>query len=235
LLRIGLSWHGAKPEYDAYEHALLRRADELGIPVSIVWLAGSNRPFLADAISSLDGICFTGGEDVEPWRYGRDDAAPLCKTNPKRDAIEWQILKQLQRRSLPLLAICRGAQLLNVFNGGTLMPDLAERNSVHCGVLGAGARGQRDRGHSACRTRRLGSGVVNSSHHQAVESLAPGFQVCAQARDRTIEAFERASPGTPVILAVQWHPELMPLSTPLSKGVPDALLERLIPKVPRAT
>ncbi len=210
-------------EYDAYESAFKRRAEALGIPVSIIWLAGKHNPTPAD-LPHLDGICFTGGEDVEPHRYGRSDASALCATNPERDAIELALLEQAERRALPLLAICRGAQLLNVFHGGTLIPDLDARNDAH--------RAPPEKEHEVeiVPGTVLGSlaglgGTTNSSHHQAVDNLAQAFRLSAMAGDGTIEAFETPTAWQRFVVAVQWHPETMPAGAPLADPILDGLLQ----------
>jgi gamma-glutamyl-gamma-aminobutyrate hydrolase PuuD len=235
ILRIGLSWHGGDADYDAYEQALQRRAEALGIPIAIVWLAGVDRPTRSEMLPELDGICFTGGEDVEPSRYGRADAAALCSTNPERDSVEWSLLEALERKPPPLLAICRGAQLINVFHGGTLIPDLGDLNTAH--------RAPPEKAHNVhvlqgtMLAAAVGSGraLTNSSHHQAVDVLATDFCVAARAGDGTIEAFERTDGDAPFTLAVQWHPELMPSHLKLSEGPLDAFIQAASGNVPRGT
>ncbi len=233
MLRIGLSWHGGDREYDAYKAALLRRAQELEIPISITWLAGQNLPDLTAELQQLNGICFTGGEDLEPHRYGRSDALALCATNPGRDEIEWSMLGETERLGLPILAICRGAQLLNVFHGGTLVPDLGERNDVH--------RAPPEKEHDVeilpqTLLRSLAgtaTGLTNSSHHQAVDNLAEIFRQSAISLDGTIEAFEPwDSAMIAFCLAVQWHPELMMPGLPLADAVLDGLLRAAAVRAP---
>jgi putative glutamine amidotransferase len=230
-MRIGLSFHGGDPDYEYYPSALHRRADAIGISLETEWLAGKGRPQRFDLIDSLDAVVLTGGPDVGPERYGLTDTAGTCRTDPERDAIEWVLLEELTANPKPTLAICRGAQLLNVFHGGSLIPDLHERNAVH----------RRDdsfrrRAHDvALRPGTLLSaitgavhGAVNSSHHQAVDRLARGFRVSASSEDGVVEAFEPIdTEGHPFLLAVQWHPEAMEDGLPLSDYVLDALLRAL--------
>lgn len=226
MLCIGLSWQGANPAYDAYETALRRRAAALGISVDISWLAGKERPPLTSLLPGLNGIVFTGGPDVAPARYGDSDPAGICECDETRDAIEFALLEHVARRPIPTLGICRGAQLLNVFHGGTLVHDLGEANATH--------RGSPDKRHAL--EIRAGSaleaiagsntGTVNSSHHQAVDRLAEPFRRSALAADGTIEAYEYADASPhPFFLAVQWHPERMEPGSPLSDGVLDAFLK----------
>lgn len=228
-MRIGLSYHGGDHEYDAYPQALHRRAHALGIAIETVWLAGTERETRLDLFEGLDGIVLTGGADVEPRRYGFADPQGLCKTKPERDAVEWEILERLQARPLPTLAICRGAQILNVFHGGSLIADLAGRNAVHR------REGDEWREHGVRiaadsllqRLAGITSGTVNSSHHQAVERLAEGFRVSAVSADGVVEAFEPSDFRTSFLLAVQWHPEAMAAGEALADPVLDALLHGL--------
>lgn len=227
-MRIALSYHGGDSDYDDYTEALHRRARALGVDIETLWLAGSGRAADLDALSSAHGVVLTGGPDVEPHRYAFEDVEGICKTSPERDAVEFEILERLQRLQLPMLAICRGAQILNVFHGGTLIPDLGERNAIHR------RDGQERRFHDVAivegtqlrKTAGKRGGLVNSSHHQAIGRLAPGFRVGALSTDdAVIEAYERAKPeSAPFLLAVQWHPEGMEAGLPLADSVLDAFL-----------
>lgn len=226
-MRIGLSYHNGDPDYDAYPAALQRRAKALGLEIQPHWLAGAGRQARMELVESLDAVVLTGGADVEPHRYGFADPDGLCRTSAERDAVEWNLLERLQARPLPLLAICRGAQILNVFHGGSLIPDLGERNAVHRRT----GQERRSHGIAIAEDSRLhhiaGSarGMVNSSHHQAVNRLASGFRVSATSEDGVIEAFEpQRSDGRPFLLAVQWHPEGMEPGSPLADRVLDAFL-----------
>lgn len=225
-MRIGLSYHGGDSDYDAYAQALARRGEALGIAVETLWLAGSGLPGQIAALDAIDAVVFTGGADVEPCRYGREDAATVCRCDPERDAREWAMLERLRHRPLPMLAVCRGAQLLNVFHGGSLIPDLGVQNAVHR------RDGEVWRLHDVsirpesrlCEITGVLGGLVNSSHHQAVDRLAKGFRTTACSRDNVTEAFEPLRADGIFTLAVQWHPELMEPGLPLADRVLDAFL-----------
>lgn len=226
-MRIALSYHAGDDDYHAYPDALHRRAHALGIELQSIWLAGRGQPARLERLEDADAVVLTGGADVEPQRYGFSDPQGLCSTNPERDEVEWAILERLQQRALPTLAICRGAQLLNVFHGGTLIADLGKRNEIH-------RRDGERRAHDVAivESTRLHAiagkrgGLVNSSHHQAVGRLASRFRASAvSSEDAIIEAFEDLDPAsTPFLLAVQWHPEAMEAGLPLADRLLDAFL-----------
>ncbi|MBF6214668.1 gamma-glutamyl-gamma-aminobutyrate hydrolase family protein [Nocardia puris] len=174
-----------------------------GIPV-LLPPGGVARPELVDR---LDGLLLTGGADIEPARYGRPPAA-LGYTRADRDESEFALFALALAAGLPILAVCRGLQLVNVALGGTLIqhvPDVVGHEQ-HSG--GPGSFGD-------VRVRTVGgtrvSGLVGAEatvrchHHQAIDALAPGLVVSARADDGTIEAIER--PGEGFLVGVQWHPE----------------------------
>jgi putative glutamine amidotransferase len=172
-----------------------------GIPVVLPVLA----PDLAPAVlGRVDGLVLPGGSDVDPAEYGEDRVAETGRSDPGRDA--WDLacaLGALELR-LPLLAICRGAQVLNVALGGTLAQHVpghscAARSQEHVHAVRAGSR----------LASVLGAVEVgtNSLHHQAVARPGRGVRPVAWAPDGTVEGFE--VDGHNDVLAVQWHPELL--------------------------
>lgn len=162
------------------------------------------------AVRALDGargLVLTGGEDVEPRRYNAAPHPKLGAVDPARDAVELALLDAAWTRRLPLLAICRGLQLLNVFLGGTLFQDLPSERPAGVRHEGNGARHGLtvERGSTMCATLGATTLDVNSRHHQAVKDLAGDLLPTAWAEDGLIEGAE-AKDGRRV-LAVQWHPE----------------------------
>jgi len=160
-------------------------------------------------LEAAAGLVLTGGEDVEPARYGAAPHPMLGETDSGRDAMELALIAAARQRGLPILAICRGIQILNVALGGTLYQDLlSERpgpidhaNETSCHGLEVAPDSR------LFRTIGIRHGSVNSRHHQAVRDLAPGLVATAWADDGVIEAAEPAAAGEPWMLAVQWHPE----------------------------
>jgi len=157
----------------------------------------------------VHGLVLSGGEDVEPGRYGAAPHPKLGETDRARDAVEVALVAGAERRGLPILAICRGIQILNVALGGTLYQDLASERPGPVDHADASSRhGLRvDSGTLLHRTLATAQASVNSRHHQAIRDVAPALHVNAWAEDGVIEGAERKDPGGPWALAVQWHPE----------------------------
>ncbi|MBM3907369.1 MAG: gamma-glutamyl-gamma-aminobutyrate hydrolase family protein [Gemmatimonadetes bacterium] len=163
-------------------------------------------------IARVDGLLLTGGEDVDPSRYGADRHPATQKSHALRDATELALVGAARDRRLPVFAICRGLQLLNVALGGTLVQDLNIQRPSE--LLHAHEHARRDRVHEVTITantrlaRAVGGSVirVNTLHHQAVDRIAPALHVTALAPDDVIEAAESVDENW-WVLGVQWHPE----------------------------
>jgi putative glutamine amidotransferase len=186
----------------------------------------------AAAIEQLVGLCqglvLTGGADIDPSRYGHEPIPELGEVNPPRDAAELRALGCAVTRDIPVLGICRGHQLLNVYFGGTLCQDIGVEMEEaishlqttpweahhHSAVVEAGTRLA-----SAVGRQRL---EINSFHHQAIRRLAPNLEVSARADDGLIEAVE--SRDHRWVVGVQWHPERYEASA--DDGDPNLLLFR---------
>ncbi len=171
---------------------------------------------LSAALDGLDGLLLTGGLDVRPSLYGAVDCHPTVEINDSRDAYELPLTQAALARRLPVLAICRGVQVLNVAAGGTLIQDLpsARPSTVqHAVPTPRTTIAHRVRVESGSRLATMVSPRlspdnhldVNSRHHQAIDVVAPGFVVSATAPDGIIEAIEHST--LPFCMGVQWHPE----------------------------
>ena len=179
-----------------------------GIPLYLPMLD----PLQADAVASvLDGILFTGGGDVDPTWYGRSPSPNLGKVDAEQDSWEMALVRAGLAHDLPMLGICRGAQVMNVALGGTLVQHLPDITSLeHCVKERCSTPVHDVVVDEASRLRAIlgvGDLGVNSLHHQAVEELGEGLVPVAWAEDGTLEAIE--SSGTRRMIGVQWHPELM--------------------------
>jgi len=188
----------------------LRAVEEAGgLPVVIP-------PLDLDAIEPLldrlSGICLSGGPDIDPHAYGAEPDEHLGPTWPDLDRFELAIAGRADAREIPLLAICRGTQALNVVRGGSLvqhLPDLGGGVDHRQRIPGdQGSHPVRiDPGSRLATTVDTDSTCVNSFHHQAIDRLGDGLVATAWADDGTIEAIE--DPGRDFLLGVQWHAELL--------------------------
>jgi putative glutamine amidotransferase len=174
---------------------------------------------VAEALDGVSGLLLTGGEDLEPTLYGEARHATVTDVDPKRDEFETALVREARARRLPILAICRGVQVLNVACGGTLVQDISSQvpgSLEH--RLTVPPHQPFDLAHevwmdketllSRLMSDRLGGAdtcEVNSRHHQAVKQVAAGFRASATAPDGVIEAIE--DPSAAFCLGVQWHPE----------------------------
>jgi putative glutamine amidotransferase len=166
----------------------------------------------AAQIANVDGLILSGGHDIDPRLYGEESLQKIGMIWPERDRFDIRLLTGAEQRHLPVLGICRGAQLINVAHGGSLYQDLSyrqERTLKH------------DQGHTptlATQTAELIDGSylaklfaekeisINSFHHQLIKNMGKGLAISAQAKDGVVEAFENEDGS---IIGVQWHPEML--------------------------
>ena len=188
-----------------------------GIPLVVTPAHGG--PALRALFDLFDGLVLTGGEDVAPERYGEEILHPNVECVPERDALEFQLLEWALADDLPVLAICRGVQVLNVGLGGTLYQDLASDRPtplIHDQGLGDSPRPRAEPHHpvtvrsGSCLADVLGLETVevNSMHHQGIKTLAPPLAPVAHAPDGLVEGVEAADAARwSFLVGVQWHPE----------------------------
>jgi putative glutamine amidotransferase len=162
----------------------------------------------AVVLDAVGGLMLTGGEDVVPARFGAAPHPALGRTDAKRDAVEVALIEAARERRMPILAICRGIQIVNVAMGGSLYQDLPSERPGPIDHHDEAARHPVAVEPGTLLARVVGArpAPVISRHHQAVRDLAPGLRVSASAPDGVIECVEPAN-GGPWMLAVQWHPE----------------------------
>ena len=171
---------------------------------------------MRELFDRLDGVFLTGGVDVDPARYGEEKHALCGTTDSARDAIELMLLEYALEKKLPVLAVCRGIQILNVCQGGTLYQDVsaqvpAAMKHDYFPTPTQPSRNYLAHDISVDLNTRLGkilgerSVPVNSMHHQAIKDLAPGLKATAYAPDGIIEAVEGTNGH--YLIGVQWHPE----------------------------
>ena len=167
-------------------------------------------------VGEVDGLLLTGGGDVDPVFYGEERHPTIEDAEPGRDEFEIDLARRALSADLPMLAICRGAQVLNVAAGGSLVQDIdssvqgalthavREPRDAHAHDVSvvAGSRLERALGPAVARAHMC---RVNSRHHQSVARVGEGLVASATASDGVIEAIE--NPAARFCLGVQWHPE----------------------------
>lgn len=166
-------------------------------------------------LDRLDGICLSGGPDIDPALYAAEPHPELGPTEPDLDRFELAVAARADARQMPILAICRGTQALNVVRGGALhqhLPDL----STEIAHRQAGAGTEPSHPVEVEPDSQLAEAIggdavdldtVNSFHHQAIDRLGEGLRVSARAPDGTIEAVE--DPSRRFLIGVQWHAETL--------------------------
>jgi putative glutamine amidotransferase len=186
------------------------KGDDSNIEIRVLSYLREN----ADELKACDALVLSGGNDVHPELYGRMDAWDKMKdVDERRDRFEIALINAALAARLPVLGICRGAQIFNVAMGGTLVPDLP---SAGFQDHGRGKEGQKVHGIAIAPGSGLRSiagqdvAEVNTSHHQAIDRPGKGLAITARSTDGVAEAAEWEQPeGKSYLLLVQWHPERM--------------------------
>ena len=212
--------------------AYVRALESAGI-VPLIVPPLSSEGAAREILARVDGVVLTGGEDVEPSRYGQERLEQCGASNSGRDATEISLVRAAHELRRPLLAICRGPQLLNVALGGTLYQDIPSQVE---GALDHNARDERasrvhpvavEPGSRIAEAVQATSLSVNSLHHQSVRDVAPPLRVTAVAPDGVVEGIESVDDDWWVI-GVQWHPEEMTDSPEQwDRGIFRAFADRL--------
>ena len=201
--RIGITSCSKNADYEES----VRRAG--GEPVILDWRVLKNG---VEALADVDGVVMTGGPDVNPVEYGEERQRNIVSiADPARDRFELELARAALKNDAPVLAICRGMQVLNVAAGGSLVQDIPSS------VPGALPHQVSDPKNAIAHTVRMAPGSrvaqllaaseirVNSRHHQAVKRVGEGLLVTATSPDGIVEAMEK--PDARFCVAVEWHPE----------------------------
>jgi putative glutamine amidotransferase len=167
------------------------------------------------SLEGLNGILFTGGDDIDPSHYKEDPHPKTKKVDAARDAFELELAKLAFANDTPMLAVCRGLQVVNVAAGGTLIQDIvvepqgfSHQVDVPLSAIAHDVWVTKGSALAKVMNEALDGGEilqVNSRHHQAIKQTGAGFEVSATAPDGIIEAIER--PAARFCIGVQWHPE----------------------------
>jgi putative glutamine amidotransferase len=221
-LRVGIPWRTSQEERENtrqkldYYFAAVRKAGAEPVEVSLQ----QSKQELGEQLTALDAFVLPGSPaDIDPARYGSDKHKKTSDLDRNRESTDWAILDHALQNSKPVLAICYGCQLLNVYFRGSLIQDLRDQRPesiIHGSTdLPPGAvKGDVQHQASFAAGGRLASlngatdGTINSSHHQAIDKAGENLKVTAHASDGTIEGVELTSDSNWVV-GVQWHPERM--------------------------
>ena len=206
-----------------------------GLPVHIPLIPDER--FIASLVKELDGVLLPGSDtDVDPAYYGEDPHPKLGKVIPEKDQTDMLILSEAEKLNLPVLAICYGAQALNVSRGGSLIQDIEAQieNSL-----------QHRQGEPVTRNSheieieresllfaiggRPGDGKVkvNSHHHQSIGRIGKNLRAIAWANDGVIEGIQDIRPER-FVIGTQWHPELSWNTDDFSRAIFDAFVRRCV-------
>lgn len=222
--------HGAFPGYhrsyvnDDYIRSITEAG---GVPVIL--------PFNTDeaarnTMDHIDGLLLSGGHDVYPLNYGEEPYQSIGPVWPERDHFDCLLLEAAEKKGLPIMGICRGLQIINVYHKGTLYQDLSldkkcyikhsQNQSPETPTHTISIQLDSHLGRIIGRQQHISSPhdivwITNSHHHQTVHEVGQGLRVTAQAKDGTIEALEGIS--YPYLVAYQFHPEMMSINDPLAK------------------
>jgi len=221
------------PGLDAQQLVLLSRAKENGTYMQFLHRADSTlilKSAYGHPVDSIEawlqqaaGIVVTGGEDIHPSRYGKDDEVYKCgKFDLYRDSLELAMIAAARDRNIPMLGICRGEQMLNVALGGTLYTDIPTD-------IGKKIRHRKFRGTAThevsidslsllYQLTGVTSGTVNSFHHQCVDRPAESVLIAARSADNVVECIVYRHDDWSA-LGVQWHPERLDFDNPLAGNI----------------
>ena len=188
-------------------------------------------------IEKCDGVVLSGGEDVHPRFYNKKEYLAMCEEiDESRDEFEWKVLEYTEKNQVPLLGICRGLQVANVYFGGTLLPHIPA-----FGKFDHSRSGSTDRYHTVQvdpnsylkEVVATSSGEVNSAHHQSADLIGKGLVANALSPDGIVEGLERENPDDrSFLLLVQWHPERMnDQGNPFSQNVKRNFLKAVQEKI----
>ena len=180
-----------------------------GLPLLLPYAV--DHAMIPQYVDLLDGVCFSGGNDMNPVRYGQEWHPKVARMDERREQFEFALIAEVEKRRMPALGVCFGSQLMNVHRGGSLIqflpdqkPDAAEHRYLKDkGLTRHPIKLERE----SLLGRAIGKSdvSVNTYHKQAVNQIGRGLRVIATAPDGVIEAFE--DPSHPCFVAVQWHPE----------------------------
>lgn len=221
MIKIGFSRASVEEKYQLY----VKWLKSIGRSFEYIDFYRMNIPDAMEALDNCTGFVLTGGADIHPAHYGKVGEENRCETDPDRDTLELALIEKAIALKMPLLAICRGEQILNVSQGGDLIVDLPVDHGttvIHSSDSDQPISHKVNIDIKSNLYRIIGktSFDIVSVHHQSVRILASCFRTTAFAEDGIIEAFEWSNPeGKGYLNAVQWHPEKGDYHNDLSQAI----------------
>lgn len=229
---IGITTFSQEKNYKEYSAVSSRYGDAVRMAGGIPFLIPitQDESLIEDYIESVDGIILTGGDNINPSRYGEEAMFDLGDIFDDRDEFEIQLFLKALVRNVPVLGICRGLQIINVALGGKLYQDIETQvinSKNHMQEMSMqetlSHNIEIDRKSKLYRILKKGSISTNSLHKQAIKNLGWGLNISALSDDGIIEAVELKGRG--FVLGVQWHPENLVLNYPIFRNIFSELVE----------
>ncbi|WP_156286273.1 gamma-glutamyl-gamma-aminobutyrate hydrolase family protein [Oceanivirga salmonicida] len=220
-----LGYEKSYVNYD-YVKAVLKAG---GIPIIIPF--NECEEVTIELTKNLDGLILSGGHDVSPYNYGQEPHPKLGETFPERDKFDYILLRECKKLKVPILGICRGMQIINTYEGGTLFQDLSLINLANVLKHNQGSKPTLETHKVKIEKNTILYDIVqkeemmvNSFHHQAVDKVANNYKVAAVASDGVVESI--ISEKDEFILAVQWHPEMLHAKSETANQIFKALVDK---------
>ena len=206
--------------------AYLEALDRAGADGAVLMPAAVDARTAAARLQRFDGLVLVGGGDVDPGCYGAEARPEVTHVNPARDGFEIPLVRAAVDAGLPTLAICRGAQVLNVALGGTLHQHISDRDDLLAHRSPGGSEGvlhavRAKPGSRVAKAMGAERAQAFSHHHQALDRLGEGLVPVAWSDDGLLEAVEREEGW---VLGLQWHAEATAAADPLQQAVFDTLV-----------
>lgn len=185
---------------------------EHGVPMLLPEI--ENEDLIKAQVESIDALLLTGGDDVDPALYNQDPHQKLGNIEPERDEYEWKLIDYALEKGIPVLGICRGSHMLNIHEGGTIYQDIYSQIEDGTELIKHQKNDKKEhfthkvnikKGSKMYEIVKQEEIFTISNHHQAVNKVAPGFQVAAKTNDGIVEAIE--STEQDFVIGLQWHPE----------------------------
>ena len=183
-----------------------------GTPINVPVI--NEEGYIESIVDKCDGLLFTGGPDISPYLYDADPDSKCGKVVPNRDEFEFKLLEKAVEKEKPVLGICRGAQLINIYYNGSLKQDIDDhRDGLKHHALTKFPRWYKaheveiTKGSHIFKTYNKERLMTNSLHHQAIKEVGNGLSVTARSSDGIVEGVEDENKD--FLVGVQWHPEMM--------------------------